>query len=242
MKKALVVLVVLVIVIAGAAFWAYHSLDVIVKFALEHYGPEVTGVTIKVDDVRLSPRDGRGSLKGVEIGNPRGYSGKRAAKLGEITVALDPATATAPVVIVHEILIHEPLITYERGNKETNLDVIQRNIESYVKRSAVATPEGKTAAGTTVRHRFVVERLTIRGAKVTMTNPALKGQGITFDLPAIELRDLGKKQNGITASEVAHIVATTLISRIAQKMLTNFDLLRKGGVEGAVDALKGLVK
>jgi hypothetical protein len=75
-----------------------------------------------------------------------------------------------------------------------------------------------------------------------MTNPALKGQGITFDLPDIELRDMGKRQNGITASEAANIVAGTLIARIAQRLLTSADLLRKGGVEGAVDALKGLLK
>jgi hypothetical protein len=36
-------------------------------------------------------------------------------------------------------------------------------------------------------------------------------------------------------------VADTLVSRIAQKLLTNLDLLRKGGVGGAIDALKGLV-
>ena len=88
----------------------------------------------------------------------------------------------------------------------------------------------------------MIERLAIRGAKVTMTTPGLKGQGITFDLPDIELRDLGKRQDGLTASEVANTVVSTLISRIAQKMLTNIDLLRKGGVEGAVDALKGLFK
>ena len=35
------------------------------------------------------------------------------------------------------------------------------------------------------RRGFIVERLTLRGAKVTMTNPALRGQGITFDLPDI---------------------------------------------------------
>jgi hypothetical protein len=75
-----------------------------------------------------------------------------------------------------------------------------------------------------------------------MTLPGLKGQGITFDLPAIELRDVGKREDGLTASEIAQVVANTVISRIAQKVLTNIDLLRQGGVEGAIDALKGLIK
>ena len=37
-------------------------------------------------------------------------------------------------------------------------------------------------------------------------------------------------------------VTNTLIAKIGQKVLTNIDLLRKGGVEGAIDALKGLIR
>ena len=244
MKKALIVLVVLAVVVAGGVYWAYNSLDVIVKMALEHYGPDVTGVPVKVGEVKLSMRDGRGRLKGVEIGNPPGFSSPRAARLGEISVALDPATIRAPVVRVHEIVIDAPLITYERGKGATNLDVIQKNIEGYVKRSEAASAGGKesTPSGKAVQHKFVIERLAIRGAKVTMTNPALKGQGITFDLPDIEMRDIGKRRDGVTASEAANVVANALLSRIGQKVLTSIDLLRKGGVEGAVDAVKGLFR
>jgi hypothetical protein len=243
MKKALIVLAVLVLLIAGGVYWAYNSLDVIVKVALEHYGPDVTGVTVKVGDVTLSPRDGRGSLKNVDIGNPPGFSAARAARLGEISVAIDPATIRAPIVRVHEISIVAPLITYERGKGTTNLDTIQKSIDAYVKRAETASAGGNetTPGGKSVRHKFAIERLSIRGAKVTMTTPGLKGQGITFDLPDIELRDLGKR-DGMTASEVANAVANALIGRISQRVLTNIDLLKKGGVEGAVDALKGLFK
>ena len=38
------------------------------------------------------------------------------------------------------------------------------------------------------------------------------------------------------------LLGPTLLGRIAQKVLTNIDLLRGGGVEGVVDALKGLLK
>ena len=61
MKKAAIVLVVLLVVIAGGVFWAYYSLDIIVKMALEHYGPQVTGAPFNVGEVKLSIRDGRGT-------------------------------------------------------------------------------------------------------------------------------------------------------------------------------------
>ena len=241
MKKALVAFVVLVLVVVGAVLWAYYSLDVIVKLTLEHYGPDVAGVSVRVGHVAISPRDGRGSLRNVEIGNPPGFAAAYAARLGEIRVALDPATVTEPIVRVSEIAIEAPAIVYERGAKGTNLDAIQKNIEGYVARSVPVSEAGE-AAPKGPRHKFVIDRLSIRGAKVTMTNARLRGQGISFDLPDIELRDLGRRENGLTASQVANIVANTLIARIGQKVLTNFDLLRKGGVEGAIDALKGLIR
>jgi hypothetical protein len=241
-KKVAVILVVLLAIAGGAVYWAYHSVDVIVKMALEHYGPDVLGAKVKVGDVRLSARDGRGSLKGLEIGNPGGFSAARAARFGEILIALDPLTLTDNVIYVHEIMVDAPAITYEKSGRGTNLEAIQRNIERYVQgREGSSGQPGAGGEKKAVR-RFVIGRLAIRGAKVTMTNPALKGQGLTFDLPDIELRDLGKRQNGLRASQVADIVAKTLLSRIAQRILTNVDLLRRGGIEGAVDALKGLLK
>jgi hypothetical protein len=75
-----------------------------------------------------------------------------------------------------------------------------------------------------------------------MTNPGLRGQGIAFNLPDIELRDVGRRQGGLTASEIGSVVAGELQARIAQRVLTNIELLKKGGVEGAIDALKGLLR
>jgi len=217
------------------------SLDIIVKMALEHYGPQVTGASFKVGEVKLSVRDGRGTLRNIDIGNPAGFGSPRAARLGEVRVALEPLTLTDPVVFMHEISVIAPLITYERADKASNLDAIQRNIEAYIQRSG-GPSESRPAETKTGKRKFIIDRLVIRGAKVTMTNPALKGQGLSFDLPDIDLRDIGKRQGGATASEIGRMVTGVIQQRIAQKVVTNIDLLRRGGVEGAVDALKGLLK
>lgn len=241
MKKALVALGVVLALLAGAAVVAWNSIDVIVAWTLEHYGPDVMGVPVKVKEVRISPRDGRGALRGLEIGNPSGFSAGRAARLGEIRVQLDPSTITEKVIHVRELYVDTPSILYERGNKTTNLEVIQKNIEGYVRRSA---GDGSAAASEAKadKRRFIIDRLVIKSARVTMSNAALKGQGLAFDLPDIEIRDLGKRQGGVTASEAANVVATTLQNRIAQRVLSNIDTLRRGGVEGAIDALKGLLR
>jgi hypothetical protein len=240
-KKVLIGLAVLALLVGGGIYLAYNSLDIIVKMALEHYGPQVTGASFKVGEVKLSIRDGRGTLRNIEIGNPAGFSAPRAARLGEIRVAIEPMTLTDPVVFLHELAVISPLITYERAQKVTNLDAIQKNIEAYIQRSG-GPSESRPAEAKKGRRKFIIERLVIRGAKVTMTNPALKGQGISFDLPDIDLRDVGKTQGGATASEIGNLVTGVIQQRIAQKVVTNIDLLRRGGVEGALDALKGLLK
>jgi uncharacterized protein involved in outer membrane biogenesis len=240
-KKLAVILLVVVALAGGAAYWAYHSLDLIVRVAIEHYAPEIAGVSVKVHGVDISAPDGRGVVRGLEIGNPAGFTAPHAASVGEIRVALDPATVTEPVVHIRELGVESPLITYERTDRGTNLQAIQKNIQRHIEEGG-GSSEGRPAEAKRGRRKFIVDSLALRGARVTMTNPGLRGQGITFNLPDIELRDLGRRQGGLTASEIGNVVAGELQARIAQRLLTNIELLRKGGVEGAIDALKGLLR
>ena len=145
------------------------------------------------------------------------------------------------MVLVREIGIEGARITYERAKDGNNLEAIQKNIDAYIRKSA-GEATGKPGEGRRPAPRFIIERISIRGAKVTMTAPGLKGQGITFDLPEVQMKDLGRRQNGLRASEIANLVTRELISKIGQRVLTNIDLLRKGGASGAVDALKGIFK
>ena len=242
MRRLGFALIVLLALGAGAAYLAFNYVDVVVKLALEHWGPDVIGAPVSGGEVQISARTGRGAIRNLEIGNPGGFASKRAARFGEIRVAVDPSTLLDPLIVIHEIGVDSPQITYEKGSKVSNLDAIQSSIDAYVKR---ATAAGDAPAGdgrTGVKRRFVIEKLTIRGGRVLMTTAGLNGQGLSFELPEVQLRDVGKGKGGVTASEAAALVASTLQNRIAQKILTNMDLLRRGGVEGAVDALKALLK
>ncbi|APV50057.1 hypothetical protein BWI17_10385 [Betaproteobacteria bacterium GR16-43] len=240
-KKILIAVAILFVLVVGGLYVVKNKLDVIVHYAIEKYGPEVTGVTVKVRDVELDATDGRGALKGVEIGSPKGFNAPRTAKLGEIRVRMDPSTIRDGVIVVHEVIVEAPEIHYERGNAGTNLDAIQKNIEGYLRSSG--TPSGNQPAGAQAPgRRYAIEKLAIRNARVTMTNPGLKGQGVTFTLPDIEMANLGRKPDGITAAQAANLVTGALVAKIAQRLLTNLDLLREGGTKGAVEALKNLVR
>jgi uncharacterized protein involved in outer membrane biogenesis len=242
MKKALFALAVLLLLGGVGVYLAFNYIDLIVKVALEHYGPQVLGVPVKVGAVKISPRDGRGEVRDLELGSPPGFSAPRTARFGEVRLALDPATITADVVVIRELTVDALQINYERGDKSTNLDAIQRQIDAYIARAQGEQAAQGGPGSRAKKRRFIVERLALRNGRVTMTTPALRGQGIGFDLPLVVLRDLGRNEGGLTASEIASRVANALQVRIAQKVLGNVELLRKGGVEGAIDALKGLLR
>ena len=209
--------VVLALLAAGGAWLALNSLDVIVKTALEHWGPDVVGAPVSVGSVNISARNGKGAIYGLEIGSPAGFSAKRAARFGELRVALEPSTLTEKVIVIHEIAIDAPTLTFERNNKVSNLEAIQSRIDAYAKRAAAIESSKGDGPADHLRRRFVIERISITGGKVVMTSAALKGQGLSVDLPEIQLRDVGKAEGGVTASEAAAVVAAALLSKIAFK-------------------------
>jgi len=241
MKRWAIGIAVILAILAGGAYWLYSSLDFVVKTAIERFGPNIAGVPVTVREVQLSATDGRGTLRGIAIGNPPGYSAPHAVRVGRIAIGFEPASLGRDVVVIRDILVDAPEIAYELKGGSNNLEAIQKNIEAYVKRSG---GDGGGGAGSSRPggRRYLIGRITLRAARVTMTNPLLKGGGITFDLPDVDLRDLGKRSGGVSAAQAARQVTAALVSRIAQKMLTNADLLRRGGVEGALDALRGLIR
>ncbi len=241
MKRWALGFAVVLAILAAGAYWLYSSLDFVVKTAIERFGPNIAGVEVTVREVEISATNGRGTLRGITIGNPSGYSARHALRVGTITVGLEPASLGRDVVVIRDILVDAPEIAYELQGGSNNLEAIQKNIEAYVKRSGGDAGKGSGASRPAGR-RYVIGRITLRAARVTMTNPLLKGGGITFDLPDVDLRELGKRSGGVSAAEAARQVTAALVSRIAQKVLTSADLLRKGGVEGALDALRGLIR
>ena len=222
----------LVLVAGGAAWWLYASRDALIKRAIEYYGPELTGVSVKVKAVRLEPVDGRGAISGIELGNPRGFSAPHSVTLGEARLAVDPGTITSNVVHVHEISLEAPSITYERGAQGDNLSAIQKHIESRLPKSKGGTGEAKEPSP---ERKFIIDHVQVRNAKVNYGGVATAG------LPDIHLRDLGKRTNGATAAEITREVWGELQRVAIARAPAALEGLRDKAKDAA-DRLRGLIK
>jgi hypothetical protein len=195
-----------VVALVAAGVWLYLSLDHVVERAIEGYLPDVLGAAVELDEVKLAPADGAGTLRGLRIGNPAGFRAPHAATAGTIELAVDPGTVMKDVVRVRRIAVERPSITYEPGTKGSNFEVLQRNVARYA---------GEAKGG----RRLIVDSLTIRGARVTYAPQVGRGTAtIAFDLPDIQLRDIGKDRGGVTPGELAKIVVDALAARIAEVM------------------------
>ena len=227
MKHALLAgVAVIAAVLVGVALWLYLSLDQLVKRAIEHYGTEILQAAVTVERVKLAPVDGTGELRGLAIGNPKGFRNAHAATVGTIELAVDPATVAKDVVLVRRIVVIAPDITSEPGAKGSNFDVLQRNVERYL-------GADKAAAKGSGGRRLIVERLTIRGARLSYTPPVMTGKAaLLFNLPDIHLTNVGKGRGGVTPGELTKIVVDALLARIA-------DAVGRGVIQRGVGTVLG---
>ena len=191
----------------------------------------MTGVSVDVDKVGIALADGRGEIGGLVIGNPRGYKGPHAFKLGSIVLALDKSSDTADVVVIKELTIDAPDIVYDKGEDGSNVEAIQRNIDEYGKTHFGGEEKGQAEKGDAAAKRFIIESLQIRNGKIRLT-----GRDTVMDLPPVQLRNVGKSQGGMTGGEIAGMVVKQMTQATVASAAR---ALAQEGVKQAVDEAKG---
>jgi hypothetical protein len=214
---------------AGAAWWLFLSLDGLVKQAIQKWGPEITGVAVRVDSVKIELAEGRGTIRGLFVGNPKGFEAPHALKLGEMRLTLDPASVTRDVVVIKELLLVAPDVVYERGQGSDNLSVIQKNADAWVAKNAGATKSEGPGK------KFVIENVIIKNGKAHF------GTTVSAPMPDLHLRDVGKKSNGATAGEVVKQIWGALLQS-AGNLASRAGAAIKEGASAVGDSVRKLFK
>lgn len=212
MKRALAIAIVLVLVlIAAGVYYVYSSLDTIVKAAIERYGSELTGTAVHVESVDLALGKGEGTIRGLRIANPPGFSNHDVFELHEITLAIDPTTVRQVPIEILRIAIADPRVRYELDAKgEANVNVIRANLARFRGRPA----SGGATTGQPERElRLRVKTLSLDGGGVAADTTAMGGTELDLPLPPLEMRNLGAGERGATPSEIGAEVLTALSQR-----------------------------
>lgn len=212
-SKAAAGLAILLVVIALAAVFVLGRLDRIVKRAVETAGPEITGTRVALGGVHVSLFSGAGALEDLDIGNPAGFASENAFQLGEIAIEIEPRSVTQDVVRIHSLTVSRPRLTAEfdadgRDNLRTILDHV-RDVANQTAGRPAEKSAGKSEAGG-AQKRMIIERFRFVDAEVRAIAAPLKLDK-TLKLPAIELKNLGARQGGASAAEIADQVMRPIV-------------------------------
>jgi Cu/Ag efflux protein CusF len=238
MKKALlfgVVGILLLTIVGLAVFVAY--LDAVVKAGIEAVGPKVTGTTVTVESVKLSFMTGEGRVKGLVIGNPKGYQSLSAFKLGDARVKVNVPSALTDKLIIDEIVVDAPDITYEVVVAGSNIAKIQENVSAFAKSLGSGESAPKPAKDVDAHEKKVqINHFIVRNGHV---NASTIGRTMTVPLPEIHLKDLGKDSQGTTVQMAFAQVIGEINKSALQAVASSGKFLEKGA-EAVGEAAKGL--
>jgi hypothetical protein len=228
----------LIVLIIVVSVYVYSSLDSLIKAAVEKVGSKITQVEVQLDEVEVSITSGQGTLRGLTVGNPKGFETENAFRLGEISLKIDVGTVTKDTVVIKEILISAPQVTYELGTGGSNIDVIRRNVAAFMAAQRTGSEgESKPKNGDDEGRKLIIEDLYVRDGKVRVSASMLKGKTLSASIPNIHLTDIGKKKGGATPGEVVDKVIGA-IGQGTQKAVATLNLGKVADVakEGAAKA------
>lgn len=229
MKKILIVLGLGGLIIAIAAYIGVaYFLGSIVKTGVNNFGPQLTQSKVVLAGARISPLTGSGTLSGLAVGNPRGWSEGNAFYLGTIHVNVDPFSVFGDSVVINEITIDQPEFSYETKIVASNIKDLLDNIEDFTGAGGktAATKEGKPI-------KFIVKKFRMTNGKATL---GIGATALPVPLPPVSVDDLGVAEGGITADQLAGVLTQKMLGSVVAG--TANALSQLGGTSGAMSLEK----
>lgn len=246
MKKTFIVLGLGGLILAIALYiGCAYFLGSIVKAGVNSFGPKLTQTKVELAGAEISPLTGSGTLKGLTVGNPAGWSDRNAFTLGKVHVDVEPFSVLGDHIVVNEITIDQPEFNYETKIVASNIKDLLKNIEQFTGGGGqtATTKDGKPI-------KFVVKKFRLTNAKATL---GVGVAAIPVPLPPISLDNLGVAEGGITADQLAGALMKNVLGSIVSGTANALSQVggtagaaslekTKEAAKGAADAIKGLFK
>jgi len=186
------------LLLAGFYFSASSLINKAVKYGTETMAPELLGVSVNLNSVDISPFTGTGSVKGLMVGNPKGYSSEKAFSFEEIYVSLAPLSVFSDVIHIKEVRIIAPEFVYEKKLMKSNISELLKTLKAFS--SDDDSPPVK----------FKIDKLVVEAGSIKIS---AMGIGATLPLPSITLENIGKN-GGTTPGEAFSEILSSVFSKV----------------------------
>lgn len=247
MKKVFfTVVVVSLLLFGGVIFYGLMSINPLIKKAVEYMGPEMTGAPVTLAESDVSIFSGEGALRGLFVGNPKGFETPSAIELDAVSIKVDTTSFSTGKIIINELVIDTPRITYERSGKISNFDALMANVKKAVGQEGDAKGErdkqAESGAGEGEpggSQKIVIENCWIKNGSVKLAVTGMGGELATVSLPDIHLTDIGAEGDGATPAEALEEIlgaitkgSTKAVGSVAagvsEQLQKGADALKKG--------------
>ncbi len=209
-KLFIALLVVVVIVVAGALFY----IDSIAKKAIEQGGEMALGVPTSLENVHISLLGGEASLSGLQIANPAGFKAKTFMELGQGEVAISLGSLMSDTVKIPRVKLSNIRLNLEQSGKKNNIDPILARTKSKGGGKSSSQASEPAAEG---GKKFIIEYFSLEDVQVNARLNLLgHSSSVNLVLPKIELHNLGAESQGLPLSELVQKIVHAILS-VAQQ-------------------------
>lgn len=226
------------------------NLGGIIKTAVETYGPPITKTEVQLGSADISVLSGSGSLDDFLLGNPKGFSMPSAVECDTIRVSVNTDSLTTDTIVINEIYVDGPIISYEKKGGTDNFQTIVNNIKKTVaseKKQTQKPAEEKQATETGSEKKIVINNFIVKNGKINVGGSLLKvfgDKGVGIDMPDIHLKDIGKDKETSPAEAFSQILAEMTGGVTGSVTQFGKELQKQVGkaVEGATKAVEGVTE
>jgi uncharacterized protein involved in outer membrane biogenesis len=232
MKKLWIVLASLLALLAVAYLGVLFFCGSLVRAAVDRFGPQLTGTRVTLAAADISPLSGKGTLQGLVVGNPAGWSNADAISLQRIHIEAVPSSLFSDHVVINDLEIDGPRFLYETKLVSSNIGDLVKHIEG-----GKQNPQTQAQTSSGSAKRFEIKHLVIQGGKITLAIPGATSTVIS--MPRFEFNDLGSSEGGVTSAELAALIAKSLLQSVAKSALQAVGKVGQTGTGAASDVLRG---
>lgn len=193
--------VVIIVVLMAAGL--YFSLDYIAEFGLEVWGTWAAGTRVSVSLVDIDFFKGKGTVNGVEVSAPTGFSDEKALRVKSVDFKLDLQAFRATPLVVDHVVVDGPEVMYTRnGSGTSNIETILNNIDQFLNKRL---EQGQTEAK---KLNVRIRRFTVKNGSLAVKPGNLPGKLQVVRLPSVTLTNVGGR-DGSAPARLGKIIAST---------------------------------
>ena len=242
--------------VIGMIVLAVLNLGTLVKTATEEFGPRITKTDVRLNSADISVLSGSGSLNGFLLGNPQGFTMPSALECDTIRVKVNTDSLTTDRIIIEEIYVNSPIVSYEKKGGTDNFQTILANIQKTVAGEKKAAPADQQAEQTGAQKTIQINNFIVKNGKINLGGPLLNtfgDGGLGIPLPDIHLKDIGKEKQTSPAEAFALILKEMTadvggtVTQVGKQLMQGVgDAVKgagsavQGAAEGAAEGAKGV--